>query len=247
MSQAIEHIQRKFGLKPNGIIHVGANTGQEVPLFKGSGIRPVLLIEPLPDAFQALEKAVGGEAGFYPVQACCAAVGGRLVDFHVASNKGASSSYLKPKAHLKIAPQVRFDRTIKMETSTLDQIVSRLKAEHGLPAGAFDYLALDTQGAERDVLLGAEQTLSEIKFVWLEVTFGGLYAGDDDVYRMIRFMRRRRFDLYYVSIGPRSWGDALFIRGGLMARGRLDGRRPRVARGKNRCGNRKRQRKGTDR
>jgi FkbM family methyltransferase len=219
MSQGIGHLERYYRLKPNGIIHVGANKGQEVEAYRESGIRPVVLIEPLPEAFTALLKAVDGEVGFFPVQACCDATGDRVVDFHVSTGDGQSSSYLKPTGHLDVAPYVKFDQVMKLKTSTLDEVVAELGKTQAIDVYNLDYLAIDTQGAERDVLIGAKKTLAAVKFVWLEVTFGSLYAEDCNVYQMIKFMRMLGFDLYHLLIGRQPWGDALFIREGILTRG----------------------------
>jgi FkbM family methyltransferase len=213
MSHAIDTIKRFYDLTPRGIIHVGANKGQEVPAYKEKAIRPIVMIEPLADQFARLVKAIDGEAGFYPVQACCASESGKTVDFHVASNSGQSSSFLKPGKHVELYPGVTFQKTIQIQTATLDEIMAALPE----PVEAFDYLAADTQGAEMEVLKGASKTLEHIKYAWLEVNFGGLYEGDFDLYQITEFMRSKGFDLYYLVMRRQQWGDALYVRKGVVA------------------------------
>ena len=214
MSHALDFLKKYYDLTPRGIIHVGANRGQEVEAYKSSGIRPVVLIEPLPDPFARLVKAVDAEAGFHTVQACCSDQV-RDVEFHVASNGGQSSSYLPPAEHLKVYPHVTFGSTINLRTKTLDTLLDELAAD-GVATAQLDYLALDTQGSERDVLLGAPRTLEKVNFVWTEVSMSNLYKGDSSVYEMIEFMRARSFDLFSMMMRRKLWGDALFIRTGLV-------------------------------
>ena len=65
------------------------------------------------------------------------------------------------------------------------------------------------------MLLGARETLRTVNYIWLEVSFGGLYEGDTGLYEMIDFLRGQGFDIYNLVM-MRSWGDALFIRSGLF-------------------------------
>lgn len=214
MSHALDFIKRHYELTPKGIIHVGANRGQEVEAYKTSGIRPVVLIEPLPDPFARLVRAVNSEPGFHTVQACCSDRA-REVAFHVASNGGQASSYLPPAEHLTLYPNVTFGSTVTIMTKTLDTLLDEL-ATDGVETAQLDYLAMDTQGSERDVLLGAPRTLERVKFVWTEVSMSNLYEGAASVYEMIEFMRARNFDLFGLTMRRKLWGDALFIRTGLV-------------------------------
>ena len=212
MAHGLKLLEQGFGIRPKGIVHVGANIGQEVPVFRDSGARPVVLVEPLADAFAQLERAVGTTPGFYPVQACLSDTADRKVDFHVASNGGQSSSYLPPAEHMKIAPGVSFDRIETMTTDTLDRTLARLSREHGLDPASFDYIGLDTQGAEMDIRRGAPEAVRTAKYVYTEVNFENLYAGDTGLYDAIALMRGWGFDLYHLAMSGRGWGDALFIR-----------------------------------
>ena len=176
-----ELLERSYGIRPTGIVHVGANTGQEVPDYRASGIRPVVLVEPLAGPFGQLVRAVDGTPGFHPLKACLSDVAGRTVDFHVASNGGQSSSYLKPAAHLKIRPDITFDRTETMVTDTLDRAIGALCREHGLRPESFDYIGLDTQGSEMDILRRGSRGAGAAKYVFTEVNFGNLYEADTGV------------------------------------------------------------------
>ena len=212
MAHCLRLLERSYGFRPRGIIHVGANTGQEVPVYRDSGIRPVVLVEPLAEAFGHLVRAVDGAEGLHPVQACLSDVAGRTVEFHVASNGGQSSSYLKPASHLKIRPDITFDRTETMVTDTLDAMVARLCHAQGLAPESLDYLGLDAQGAEVEILRGGQDVLRHAKYVFTELNFGNLYEGDTGLYEAIEILRGWGFDLYYLSMKTRGWGDGLFMR-----------------------------------
>ncbi len=214
MGEAIGLLHKRHGLTPRGIVHVGANSGQEVPNYRESGIRPVVLIEALPGPFEALQTAIAGEPRFYPVLACCSDQAGQMVDFHVASNGGESSSMLAPTGHLNAYPGIRFAEVVKVTTTTLDDIIAETATANGFPLESLDYLAMDTQGAELKVLHGGTRVLEHVRYIFTEVAFGGLYAGDVGFYDLIDYLRSFGFDLYQVKMRKERWGDALFIRPG---------------------------------
>lgn len=213
MGHCLEVLKREHGILPAGIIHVGANTGQEIPIYRRSGIRPVVLIEPQAVQFDQLSRAAGETPGFYPLRTCLSDVADKSIEFHVASNGGKSSSYLRPAVHMDIYPDVTFNRTETMVTDTLDRAISRLCREHDLRPESFEYICLDTQGSEMDILRGGTETLAHARYVFTEVNFGNLYAGDTGLYKTIDLMRGWDFDLYHLSMKAGGWGDALFMRG----------------------------------
>ena len=214
MGHALKTIDRFYGLTPRGIIHVGANSGQEVPDYMASDITPVVLIEPLQIPFKRLLKSIDNAEGFFPVQKCLSDVAGKTVIFNVASNSGQASSYYEPENHLTIYPGVTFGEKIEFTTETLDAVVQGLSGS--LDRSKLDYISLDTQGSELDIIKGASRCLEDAKFVFLEVSFKGLYRDAPDMYEVIQFMRSKEFDLYHCLMRNKGWGDALFIKRGVV-------------------------------
>lgn len=95
-----------------------------------------------------------------------------------------------------------------MKLRTLD----RLLPEHGLVSDDFDMMFIDTQGAEKHVILGALETLRSIDFIWMEVSIGGIYEGDMPLSRFVPFLETLGFELGYCELKRFGWGDALFVR-----------------------------------
>jgi FkbM family methyltransferase len=208
MSHAIKNLARFYDAQPAGIIHIGANSGQEVTDYRESGIRPVVLIEALEAPFKRLIRAVGEEPGFYPVQACLSDTPGREVAFFVASNGGQASSYFQPGSHLDHYPQVKFDTQVTLVTQTLDDVLSQLAGVADI--SRLDYISLDTQGSELDILRGGRKALQNARFVYTEVSYPGLYKNAPSVYEVIDFMRHAGFDLCQLTMRTKGWGDARF-------------------------------------
>jgi FkbM family methyltransferase len=162
----------RFLEKVTGVIHVGANTGQEIELYAKHGLS-VVWIEPIPDVFEKLQANLAG----FPRQI---AVKGLVTDldhveyqFHLASNNGASSSILEFNLHKDIWPDVSYENTITVISNTLPSL---LKANQIDPSG-YDMLVIDTQGSELLVLKGAESVLKHFKYIQAEVPDFEAYKG----------------------------------------------------------------------
>jgi FkbM family methyltransferase len=145
-----------------GIIHVGANLGQERELYAKYKLK-VLWIEPLPQIFEQLCKNVRPLPDQTAVNRLIADRDNAQYLFHVASNEGASSSILELARHHEIWPDVRYVSKIMLNSITLDSLLKNLG--DGIP---YDALVMDTQGSELLVLKGATNSLGQFKFIKTE-------------------------------------------------------------------------------
>ena len=172
-----------------GVVHVGANSGQERALYDSYRL-PVLWIEPIPEVFATLQKNIASYPDQQAVQALVAAEDGVEVDFHVASNDGASSSMLEMAKHKDIWPTVDFKRSLRMTTRTLPTVV----AAAGLDMTHYNGLIMDTQGSELLVLRGAVPLLHHFDFVKTEVADFESYKGCCQLSDLGPFMDEHGFD-----------------------------------------------------
>ena len=207
-----------FDRIPVGVFQVGANSGQELKGFVTQGIKTGIFVEPLPDAYQRLKQAVLLQSDFFAVNAVCADVAGKVCDFYVSKGGGDSSSLLKPLGHLTAHTEVKFDSApITLVSTTVDTIVSDFKASGRADIIAqIDLLYIDTQGAELSVLKGAEQFLKQVRYVFAEVSHGGLYENDVNHRELTEYLESRGFSLVFLYMNKTRWGDALYIRNSLF-------------------------------
>ncbi|MFZ2100916.1 MAG: FkbM family methyltransferase, partial [Oricola sp.] len=120
-----------------------------------------------------------------------------------------SSSLLPLHKHKDIYPKIRHTETIEVEATTLDALVSKGR----LPAGDYNVLALDIQGAELLALKGATETLRGIDAVHTEVNFDELYRGAASIFDIDSFLAEQGFiRVRTVTPSHPTWGDALYIR-----------------------------------
>jgi FkbM family methyltransferase len=175
-----------------GLVHVGANLGQERELYAKYGVQ-VLWIEPLPDVFERLRENIK----HFPKQT---AVNHLVTDrdgaeylFHIASNDGASSSILEPARHKTLFPEVEFVSTMMLTSITLDSLLEKLNA----PSRSYQTLVLDTQGSELLVLKGAARTLGGLKFILTEAADFESYTGCARVEQLTDYLWSFGFQLIH--------------------------------------------------
>jgi hypothetical protein len=127
-------------VKPRGVIHVGANTCQELPLYLAHGIENRLWIEGNERVANQTREATNENI-------LCAYVSneGMMQKVYEASNNSESSSIKRPTKHTEIYPDIEFiDGPMYIKSYTLDLLL-RL-----FDFAKFNYLVLDIQGAELD-------------------------------------------------------------------------------------------------
>ena len=212
MRQPLEIIEELRLPKVHGVLQIGANAGQEIPYFLEHGIAYGAFVEPLDEPFSNLCARCAGATGYLPIKALCGSVDMQLVDFHVASNHGGSSSILKPANHLTDYPWVQFISTEKMHTFTLDRIYNSIASTRPEIAEAIDLLFMDVQGAELEVVKGGNSVLNRVRYIYTEVGIGGGYEGDVELIVLMQYLRTYGFKLYELEIGATGWGNAFFIK-----------------------------------
>lgn len=206
--RAVEIVKSRFKRLPRGVIQIGAHNGREVPKLSRSGVTKAVFIDPLDETFGQLEERVSQIEGYEAIKALIGDDDGKSVTFNVSSNTGESSSFLEPKDHTKIKPNIHFEEKRSMTLRSLDKLLP----EKGIVPEDYDMMFIDTQGAEKHVILGALNTLKSIDFIWMEVSIGDIYEGDMPISRFVVFLEALGFELGHCELKRLGWGDALFVR-----------------------------------
>ena len=204
--------KNKFLNEVAGVIHVGANTGQERRLYAAFRL-DVAWIEPIPSVFAQLR---GNLAEFPRQRAFQYLVTDRdehIYDFHIASNEGQSSSILPLANHRNMFPKVYYSEELKLRSITL----ASLMKQEALDPLAFQALVLDTQGSELMVLRGATTVLPHFRFVKVEVPDFESYKGCCVSSELSDFMTQqgfseRRRDAFCTVRGVGAYFDVLYER-----------------------------------
>jgi FkbM family methyltransferase len=164
----LRRLRRWFGPDPNrflreahGVIHVGANVGQEREIYARRNL-DVLWVEPLPEVFGALRANIASYPRQRALEALVTDRDDQPYEFHVANNAGESSSIFDLKEHRDLWPKVAFTRSMTLRSVTLTTLLAR----ENIDTTRYDALVMDTQGSELLVLKGAEPLLP--RFAWIK-------------------------------------------------------------------------------
>jgi len=201
----MQHIFQKFDLKITGVAHAGAHVGQEVEMYVNYGIKDIFLFEPQKETFQNLLRSMlKFQKQGINVQCFNHALGPtkKTTSLHRSSNNGGSSSLLAPKDHITIYPEVQFTDSEEVQVERLDDIA--------LPK--VNFLVMDVQGYELEVLKGATSRLSHIDYIYTEVNQLQLYEGGVLIDELDAFLSKFNFKRVDTAWLGGVWGDALYIK-----------------------------------
>jgi FkbM family methyltransferase len=178
----------RFLRKVSGVIHVGANTGQERNIYDKYSLH-VIWIEPIPEIFDRLKINIEFHTRQSALQYLVTDQDGVEYDFFVSNNDGASSSILELKLHKDIWPQVIYDKKITLRSITLATLLRKEK----INTRHYDALIIDTQGSELLVLKGAVPFLHIFKFIRVEAADFESYAGCCQLHEIKEFVTKHGF------------------------------------------------------
>lgn len=179
-----------FLKKVPGVIHVGANMGQERNRYASLGLN-VIWVEPIPSVFEVLSLNISGLANQRAYNYLLAAEHGKEYTFHISNNEGQSSSIFDLAKHKEMWPDVQFTDDIRMVATTL----ARLIEVENIDLRKFGSLVLDTQGSELLVLKGAIPVLDRFQFVKTEVADFESYAECCRLDELTEFMNTQGFSI----------------------------------------------------
>lgn len=155
-----------------GVVHIGANSGQECRLYAEMEL-PAIFVEALDGPFKTLTERISAYPDQRAFKYLLTDVDDKEYVFHVASNRGQSSSIFEFGDHVKIWPDVHFVRTVKLNSTTFKTMVER----EGIDLALYDALVMDVQGAELLVLQGMGDLLDEFRWIRCETADFEVYKG----------------------------------------------------------------------
>ena len=156
----------------SGVIHVGANSGQEREEYNLYSL-DVIWIEPIPEVFKKLEKNIKKYSKQKAYKYLLTNIDNQDIDFKIANNSGQSSSILELNQHKDIWPKVKYTKSIRLKSSTLTDIIKYEK----INIKKYQALILDTQGSELLVLKGGSNLLKKFRYIKTEAADFESYKG----------------------------------------------------------------------
>lgn len=205
----LSELIRKHNLKIRGVIQVGAHFSEEHDLYVKEGIGNFFYIEPSERAMDILFEKHKYDDNVFLFKGACGSSYKEVAMFVEKKNNGQSNSILKPKNHLYQYPDITFDSFQNTKVYTLDYLIDWDEKEK------YNFLNLDCQCYELEVLKGATCVLQHIDYVMTEVNNVGaeLYEGCTDINELDEFLEQYNFKRVEEPkwIGG-TWSDTLYIK-----------------------------------
>jgi len=189
-----------------GVIHVGAHEGQERDWYGKQGFKYVSWFEPNPIVFHKLQKNIEDQPFHTAYNIGIHDVLQESV-FHVANGDGQSSSILPFGSHKKYHPEVKYEYDINISLLRLDEIINEEVME------SFNFLNIDTQGVELNVIKSLGKLVSKLDYIYTEVNEEEVYLGCSLITDIDEYLKPFGFYRIKTKIYKKChWGDAFYKR-----------------------------------
>jgi FkbM family methyltransferase len=187
---------KRRGFHPRLAIDVGAYSGDwTLSLRHLFPETRVLMVEPQAARKERLQALTYAHNGVEFVPALLGPAAAKGVTFYHAET---GSSVLRDSENGGA-------QSAAMEMTTLDAVIRGTEFEHA------DFLKLDVQGYELEVLKGAEKSLASVEAVMMEVNLIAVYQGAPLVHDAVAYMAARGFRVYDVcTFFRRPYDNALW-------------------------------------
>ena len=207
----LSQVLNKYNIIPNGIIHIGAHLGEEKNLYDMyKTIEKTIWIEANPYLIENLQKnvindIVINEALSNEVKECIFNITSNSQDL----NNNQSSSLNDLDYHLIAHPSVYISKKITVKTNTMKNII----IEKNINMNNYDFINIDTQGSELEILKGFEEYLDNIKYIYAEINVKKLYKDIALLSELDDYLYKKGFirveTVIHEDVG---WGQGFYIR-----------------------------------
>ena len=203
---SFKQLKQKYDMNISGVIHIGAHFGQEAKDYVDNGITEMVFFEPLSENLEVLEHNLSYVANDANIMIYPVALGNeeKEVEMYVSNRDRMCSSVLKPKVVLEQYPDITFDERETVEMMRLD--------DTDLEFDKFNFLNIDVQGYELEVLKGCEKTLKGIDYIYTEINNAEVYEDTPHVDELDKFLDPYGFVRVETDWSGVTWGDGLYVK-----------------------------------
>jgi len=195
------------------IVEAGAyDADDSILLAEGWPDGKIHIFEPVPELYKKIVTKVVNHKNIYCYNYALSDNNGTS-KFYISENINnpnqptASSSLLQPKEHLNYVPYILFKKEIVVPTITLDFWAKKNNINK------IDFLWLDIQGYEFQVLKASPEIFKTLKAFLIEVEFVEAYRNQSLFYEIHTWAKDQGFVLFSRNFELTWWcGDALYVR-----------------------------------
>ena len=198
----------RYNISPRGVLHVGANVGEEFPVYMELGVKKQIWVEAHRPTFEKLKANVSANPEAICWNALVGDKNGKEI-FNVSNNGSQSSSILELGTHLQAHPEVYYIEHIEMNMVKLEDLFQSPFVD---PSN-YDFLNMDLQGAELKALRGLGKLINNFRWAYLEVNRKELYKGCGLIEDIDFYLGAYGFQRVETKwVGSTGWGDALYVK-----------------------------------
>ena len=200
------NLYQKYNMNISGVLHIGAHYGEEIKDYINYDIKNLVFFEPLSKSLEILEENLSAYANQSNIQIFPYALGNeeKDVEMYVSDHGGMCSSILKPKIVLEQYPGIKFPSKETVKMIKLDD------AE--IDIADYNFMNIDVQGYELEVLKGSKRILKNIDYVYTEINVDEVYEDAPHVDKLDEFLSTYGFSRVETDLSGTTWGDAFYIK-----------------------------------
>jgi FkbM family methyltransferase len=199
----IEIIHSEILKNSDGILHIGAHTGQEAKCYWELG-KPVMWFEAIPTIFEDLERNIRSYPNQKAFNFVLGDTQGSKISLNVSSNEGQSSSIFE-FAETARPPGITMIKKLDLVMHRLDGVITWQDSK------IHNHWVIDVQGAEYLVLQGSGELIKNCNSMFIEVSTMNYYEGGVRWEKLLEFLRINDF---YPLWTPKDnfHGNVIFVR-----------------------------------
>jgi len=194
-----------YNIIPKGVIHVGGYNGDEIYEYTALDIKEMVFFEPQKDLYEQILSKKAGNEKIITYNFGLGSTTTKLKMYRSFGNDGASSSFLEPEKHLTLHPGIAFKETEEeFNIYKMDDVIINKEL--------YNFLNMDVQGYELEVLKGGVETLKHIDIIVCEVNRDSVYKNNAHINDLDKFLEEYRFKRIEVNWLGNLWGDACYVK-----------------------------------
>lgn len=195
------------------ILHIGAHLGDEIDFYHKLNPEVIYWFEANPELIQGLKQRISNHPTIeqhvfpYAVSSKSKKMNFNLIYSDDRTNTGCSS-LLELKEHSKQYPHIKKLKTIEVDSVNIDEFLTKNNL-----ITEFDYINMDIQGSEFDVLSSSNLIFSNIlksQIFQLETCQIEMYGGQKLESDIVDLMKDKGYKKVYYHAWASNWGDCLF-------------------------------------
>jgi len=192
----------EFNVNVTGVIHVGGHIGEELETYRSRNLKNLIIFEPQKHCFDQIVET-SKKLGMSEIKIVNKALGNLSGQMEIISDPtGLCGSLLEPKIVLTY-PDIVFSERFMVDVSKMDDEIDE---DH-----SYNFLNMDVQGYELEVLKGGKRTLEKIQYVYTEVNRDEVYENCAMIEEIDEFLSQFNFKRVKES-WKGEWGDAFYVK-----------------------------------